>query len=346
MTRKGIALLLVLLLCLGALAGCTSEPTSSSSTATGSEPASSEPEQAEDVSTSSEDPVKIYMIGSMPGGAAWGQCEQGFMTACEELGWEGHYLAPSQPSNTTEMVNLVETALTNGADIVMPNCNNVEAFADVISHAKELGIPMVGISNRHEDLVAYIGMDPTNLGQAIAEALVQAAGDDPINVVTVQTSLGQSGQNQQREAFEAKLLELRPDAVIVGREECTSNAATAQDKISALKLANPELNCAVSFDSYAGLGAATFVEANGLQGEFHVVGIDDSPEILMCVENGLMDCTVAQMWYSVGYDGVYLAKRVYDGEEVDFANDAGSKILFPEDLDAWIEERGIDMSAS
>ena len=344
--KKGIAFLLTLFLCFGMLAGCASEPTSSTAGSGSSEPASSDSGQTSESLATSDDPVKIFMIGSMPGGAAWGQCEKGFMTACEELGWEGQYLAPSQPSNTTEMVNLVETALTNGADIVMPNCNNVEAFADVISHAKELGIPMVGISNRHEDLVAYIGMDPTNLGQAIAEALVQAAGDDPIHVVTVQTSLAQSGQNQQREAFEEKLLELRPDAVVVGREECTSNAATAQDKISALKLANPDLNCAVSFDSYAGLGAATFVEANGLQGEFHVVGIDDSPEILMCVENGLMDCTVAQMWYNVGYDGVYLAKQVYDGETVEFANDAGSKILFPEDLNGWIEERGIDMSAS
>ena len=41
-----------------------------------------------------EGPVKAYAVTVMSGGAAWGRFEAGFLEAFEELGWEGHYLAP------------------------------------------------------------------------------------------------------------------------------------------------------------------------------------------------------------------------------------------------------------
>ena len=63
-----------------------------------------------------EGPVKAYAVTVMSGGAAWGRFEDGFMEACEELGWEGHYLAPSTANDYTAMVQLTETALNDGAD--------------------------------------------------------------------------------------------------------------------------------------------------------------------------------------------------------------------------------------
>ena len=35
-----------------------------------------------------EGPVKAYAVTVMSGGAAWGRFEDGFMEACEELGWK------------------------------------------------------------------------------------------------------------------------------------------------------------------------------------------------------------------------------------------------------------------
>ena len=58
-----------------------------------------------------EGPVKAYAVTVMSGGAAWGRFEAGFLEACEELGWEGHYLAPSTANDYTAMVQLTETAL-------------------------------------------------------------------------------------------------------------------------------------------------------------------------------------------------------------------------------------------
>ena len=76
----------------------------------------------------------------MSGGAAWGQAEKGFMQACEDLGWEGQYLAPQSSNSNTDMVNLAETAITNGADVLAISVNDVEMFADMLDRAREAGV--------------------------------------------------------------------------------------------------------------------------------------------------------------------------------------------------------------
>lgn len=293
----------------------------------------------------SSDTVRVYQISVMSGGAAWGQCERGFYEACSELGWRGQYLAPQTANSFTDMVNLTETALTNGANVIMPCVSDNDAFADVLRRARDAGVVVIGLADGSELCNTTIGTNAANLGKNAAEALVRAVGDgNPINVCTMQTVLTSTTQNVQRQAFEDRLRELRPDAVVVSYEECDSSATKAVDKLSALYLAHPDLNSLVSFDSYAGLGAATFVEEQGLQGKFHVVGIDDAPEILRAVLAGAMDCTVAQKWYQIGYQSVYVAKAILDGEDVPASIPIDTEIIFPEDVAAWVESNGINLN--
>lgn len=292
-----------------------------------------------------EDTIVCYSFGVMSGGPAWGQYQNGFYAACEELGWEGHYLCPTTDNNMSELFNLHDTAISNGADVMIPCVTDTEAMSDILQRAVDQGIVMVGINQADPHFPAMIGTDVVNLGHRVAEALVACMGDKEIHVVTMQTSLALQDQSSEVDAFEEKLLELRPDAEIVRREECNSSAQTSQDKLSAICLANPETNSFVSFDCNAGLGAATYVESEGLQDEFCVIGIDDAVENLRAIKDGTMAATVAQMWYDMGYGAVMLANDLRNGKEVPAKTDSGSTILMPEDVDAWAEKMNIDLNA-
>lgn len=352
MRKTGVmALSLTLVLTAATLSACqngssTTETTQGSVQTTDSTAKGTEADTGKEAGAEGTAKLKVYQISVMSGGAAWGQDEKGFAKACEELGWDGQYLAPSASNVASDMVNLTETAITNGADIIMPCVTDPDVFADVLKRAKEKGIIVIGLAAGDPELCdATVGTDPANLGKNAAEALVKAVGEDePINVCTMQTQLTNTGQNNQRQAFEDRLKELRPDANVISYEECDSSATKAVDRLSALYLAKPELNGVVSFDSYAGLGGAAFVEEKGLQGKFHVIGIDDAPEILRAIQAGTMDCTVAQMWYDIGYQSVQIAKTIYEGGEYEYDNGIGTSIIFPEDVDTWIETYGIDMS--
>ena len=217
------------------------------------------------------------------------------------------------------------------------------ALADTHNNAPNPGIVLYGVAASDDNLDGFIGTDTVNLGYNVAEALVKVAGDSPINVVTMQSLLSTQQQNEQVDAFVEHLAELRPDAVVVSREECNSSAQTAQDKLSAVCIAHPETNALVSFDSYAGLGAASYCAAEGIEDDFFVIGIDDAAEILLAIKDGSMDATVAQMWYKMGYEGVMNANKIRNGEEVPFSTDAGTAIVMPEDVDEWAAQVGADL---
>lgn len=338
--KKIIAILLSLSMLL-ALAACGGGASSAPQSQTPASTGGSTPAAPADGGDGEK--VVCYSFGPMTGGAAWGQFEKGFYQACEELGWEGHYLAPTADNNMSELMNLHETAITNGANVMLPLVVDHDAMADILINAREQGITLYGVAASDDNLDGFIGTDSQNLGYNIAEALVKVAGDGPINVVTMQSLLSTQQQVEQVDAFVEHLAELRPDAVVVSREECNSSAQTAQDKLSAVCIAHPETNALVSFDSYAGLGAASYCVAEGVQDDFFVIGIDDAAEILLAIKDGSMDATVAQMWYKMGYEGVMNANKIRNGEEVPFATDAGTAIVMPEDVDSWAEQVGADL---
>lgn len=291
----------------------------------------------------SADGRNVYVIAPSASGGAWGRLDDGMHAACEKYGWHGEYLAPVQPYDSVAMSELMETAVNTGADVIMVFTAEEEPFADVITKAKEAGVLTIAVAKPNFACDLRVGTDDQNLGENLAIALVEKMGDNPIHVVELMTDVTSRGQLGQVEPFEAKLLELRPDAVIVGREDSGSNIATAADDLSAMYIANPELNCAVSFDSNAALGAASFKADYNLD-EFVIIGIDDAAEILLAVKDGSIACTVAQQWYDFGTTAVDIAYDILEnGATYDFFQNIETAIVYPEDVDAYAEENKISL---
>lgn len=132
-----LSMLLVLAAC-GGGASSTAEPQTPASTGGDSTAAPA----------ADGEKVICYSFGPMTGGAAWGQFEKGFYQACEELGWEGHYLAPTADNNMSELMNLHETAITNGANVMLPLVVDHDAMADILINARAGHHPLRRSSQR------------------------------------------------------------------------------------------------------------------------------------------------------------------------------------------------------
>jgi len=242
------------------------------------------------------------------------------------------------------MVELVELAISNGADIIIGNWNDQEAFNDAVDRAIEKGITLLGINyslpGRAEN---YCGIDPVKLGYIQAETLAKNMEGQPINVVYMQPRLSSQSHNVNYASFCEKLAELRPDAVVISQEEAESSAQVAYDKLSAILLAHPECNALVADDGYAAVGAATLVEERNMADEFYVQGIDGGAEILQYVLSGHADCTIIQDWLSVGTGSVDLAKTLYEGGTIDGFTGMGAYPLYADGVHAYAEAEGIDL---
>jgi len=339
--KKVFALILALAMVL-ALAACGGQAEAPATEAPKAEAPATEAPVVED--TNDDGAVKIFLVSPLIGGSAWGNCQKGFEARCAELGWEGTYLGPVTTANTAEMVELVELAISNGADIIIGNWNDQEAFNDAVDRAIEKGITLLGINyslpGRADN---YCGIDPVKLGYIQAETLVENMGDQPINVVYMQPRLSSQSHNINYQSFCEKLAELRPDAVVISQEESESNTQVAYDKLSAILLAHPETNALVADCGMAAVGAATLVEERNMADDFYVQGIDGGAEILVYVLSGHADCTIIQDWLSVGTGAVDLAKTLYEGGTIDGFTGMGAYALYADGVEAYAAAEGIDL---
>ena len=195
MARKLLTLVFVLAICSGiVLTGCASPDEITPGSISEDTPVTSGEEQEITAEPGGEpagkDSIISYFVGIMSGGAAWGQAQAGFETACKELGWEGYYVAPTTPNDTIEMVNLTETALTNGADVLIGTYYSEEIFGDVIGRAREQGVYVAttncSLGEDYQDF--WIGTDPDGMGLAQAKALAEAIFGSEDSMVRVDMS--------------------------------------------------------------------------------------------------------------------------------------------------------------
>lgn len=295
-----------------------------------------------------DDKVKIVTIGVQSGGSYWGNIEKGFTEACEELGWEGDYWTPQNAGNDSEMVQLAENALTQGYDAICMEINDLDMYGDVITRAKEDGVKLISLTDvGEENCDAFVGIDSYASGYSQGEKIAEFAKEmkyDSINYVTLMSTTDNASQLKNREGiadaisknFEGEIKEIDIAAT-------DSNAATAQDKLSAFYLANPELNAVACADLYGALGAAQFVDENGLEGKFIATGLELTPDAFNRVLDGDLMATSSVDSVAIGKNFCYVAQKIINGEEYEYSNPANKIWVLPDEVESYCEENGIEL---
>ena len=301
------------------------------------------------VAVQADETVKIVTIGVQSGGSYWGNIEKGFTEACEELGWEGDYWTPQNAGNDSEMVQLAENALTQGYDAICMEINDLDMYGDVISRAKEDGVKLISLTDvGEENCDAFVGIDSYASGYSQGENIAEFAKQleyDSINYVTLMSTTDNASQLKNRQGIADAIAENFDGEVNeIDIAATDSNAATAQDKLSAFYLANPDLNAVASVDLYAALGAAQFVDENGLEGKFIATGLELTADAFNRVLDGDLMATSSVDSVGIGKNFCYVAQKILNGEDYDYSNPAEKIWVLPDEVESYCAENGIELN--
>ena len=301
------------------------------------------------VAVQADDTVKIVTIGVQSGGSYWGNIEKGFTEACEELGWEGDYWTPQNAGNDSEMVQLAENALTQGYDAICMEINDLDMYGDVISRAKEDGVKLISLTDvGEENCDAFVGIDSYASGYSQGEKIAEFAKQleyDSINYVTLMSTTDNASQLKNRQGIADAIAENFDGEVNeIDIAATDSNAATAQDKLNAFYLANPDLNAVASVDLYAALGAAQFVDENGLEGKFIATGLELTADAFNRVLDGDLMATSSVDSVGIGKNFCYVAQKILNGEDYDYSNPAEKIWVLPDEVESYCAENGIELN--
>lgn len=319
-TRSLALVLALIMLAAMALTGCGSSSNTAAPAATNSAASDSAAPAAP-----AGEKHRMVLIGSVSGGTFWGPIEENFKATCAELGWDCDYWAPAAPGDAANL-ELCDTALVQGYDIIAAVMNETVLFEDFLNRAKEAGVTVLGFNcDPGEDWVsAIVGIDAYNSGYQQGEKIAQFAkekGFADIRYYATCTALSVSSQMETKQGvLDALAANFDGEVIELGMVEVKDNAATGEDGMAQLYINHGDVNTIFCIEATGAVAAGAFIESKGLQDKVIACGLALNDEAFERVMNGSWTATsmVDVAW--MGAQVVRVAKAVVEGGEYQYEN--------------------------
>ena len=285
----------------------------------------------------------------------WSNVEMGVRGAAEALGLEDDqaiFWVPPQ-EDVAAQIQTMETYIAQGVTGIAIAPSDPNALEPVMAQAAEAGIivttldtpPVEGSVSR-----VYIGTDNYTAGFTAGETMAQLLPDGGL------VGIGRGSDTalnalQRTDGFLAAIegTEIETLEPVNDRED----SARALELANSVLSANPELDGAFGVYAYNGPAWATAIKEADRVGETKLVCFDATTDIINGIKEGVIDATVAQREYDMGYKSVELILRMaVEGEDaafeamdvVDGVIDTGVDVITAatlKDYEASLDTKGI-----
>jgi ribose transport system substrate-binding protein len=295
--------------------------------------------------------IKIVVIGKSVH-PYWSNVEKGAIAAGEALGVEVVFFVPPT-EDVAAQIQTMETYIAQGVTGIAIAPSDPNALEPTMQEAADAGIFVTTLDTPPvEDSVSlvYIGTDNytagTMAGETMAELLPEGGtvgigrgSDTALNALQRTDGFLKGIEGTDIEALEP----------VNDRED----AATALQLANSVISANPDLAGAFGVYAYNGPAWATAIKEAGLVGVIKLVSFDATTDIINGIKEGVIDATIAQREYDMGYKSVEIIKLMAEGAvdaalsemgAVDGIIDTGVDVITAatlKDYEATLDSKGI-----
>jgi ribose transport system substrate-binding protein len=251
-------------------------------------------------------PVKIAVIGKSVH-PYWSNVEKGVVAAGADLGVEVVFFVPPK-EDVAAQIQTMETYIAQGVTGIAIAPSDPDALEPVMQEATDAGIFVTTLDTPPvEDSVSlvYIGTDNYTAGKMAGETMadllpeggkvgIGRGSDTALNALQRTDGFLEGIEGTDIEALEP-----------VNDKE---DAATALQLANSVISANPDLAGAFGVYAYNGPAWATAIKEAGQAGVIKLVSFDATTDIINGIKEGVIDATIAQREYDMGYKSVEIIK--------------------------------------
>jgi len=250
----------------------------------------------------------------------WGKVRAGAEAAAAELGnVKLTFDAPSTKVNATIVqAQLVEDQVGAKVDAILLAAANKDALAPAVERAKEAGIVVIlidsGVSTDRYD--AFYATDNAAAARLAADEMAGLIGGrGKVAIVNAQAGAGTTMTRENE--FKDHIAIRYPDIELVDVQYSDGDRTKALNIATDFMARFPDLAGIYGCNEGSTVGAGTAVEQAGKGGEVKVVGFDFSDDVKALIACGVIQATMVQNPYAMGYLGVMGAVDVLTGKGVE-----------------------------
>jgi ribose transport system substrate-binding protein len=283
---------IVLVLFTTLVAGCSKKPSTTSSGANGA-PTS--------FTVSNPATQKYVMVTFWSGISYWKAALTGFQQAAAQLGVQTQFTGTNSGEASDEASVLSTVASQHPAGIIVSPINTT-ALNQTINQIVASGIPVITYdsdapgSNR----AAFLGTNGQVAGSVAADTLAKLINNQG-NVV-LECVTGEPTSDLRQQGFETEMKQY-PNIHIVATENGNNDPETVATQIGTL-MQKYNLSGVFSDTANMGFGVANAVSAANKVGLVKIVAMDRDAETLAEIQKGVIQATMVQGSYIMGYWGL------------------------------------------
>ena len=255
----------------------------------------------------------------------WGVAQRGILEAAKEYGVSVEFSGPPFEKDIEQQISILDTVIEKRPPLIILVAADYVRLVASVEKAESLGIPVVTFDSGVDSSipVSFIATDNIEAGKkAGAELLKLLYGSDHREVAIVshirEAATAIDRENGVRSAID--------ESMIIGSWYCDVEEDKAYE-ITMKLLENKHLGGIVALNEASTLGVARAVEEKQLQDKVAVVGFDNAVKELTYLESGVIDATVVQRPYNMGYMTVKIAVDYLSGKPVPKFLDTGSVLI-------------------
>ena len=321
--KKVLALLLVLVLTMGLLAGCASEGEVTAPAPTDT-PAADGTYRVAYIARAQADSFAAWMANAVKEEA-------------EKYDNITVDIFDGQASDDVENT-LIENAITNKYDAIIIQPNNGEAQRPYAEKAVAAGIITITTNARISGIegASSVDADPYLQAKVNAVAAIDQIPQDA-NVVVLLGPPGNFHADERRLSWEKEFFEMRPDVTIVGEEIANWNKDEAMNYMETWVQANPKIDAIIAMNDNMAAGALEVIKDNPAYADTLAYGVDGTAEAVLLIEEGRLTSTTLQSAYALAEALLDTADKLLTGEETQIDIDIDCPLVNIDNVQEYIE---------
>ncbi|MFI3212429.1 MAG: substrate-binding domain-containing protein [Eubacteriales bacterium] len=275
----------------------------------------------------SQEQYKIMFIPKSSLSTFWKIAIEGFETAIYEYNVYGEVRNTDSEEDVIGQSEIVREAIAEDFDAIVISANSYEALAIPVREAMDAGLEVVVIDSdvNVPEVKVRVSTDNYNagfnMGEKMAELMDYGGNIGVINYDIIT----QNGSDRTSGFYDA--ISQYDELCIVADITTPSDSAIAEWTTIEMIEANEDLDGVATFNEITTVGMGKALEELD-RTDLICVGFDNNTEVIDYLEREIVDITVIQNQFAMGYLGVEYAIRLLDGENLSDLNvDTGTHVV-------------------
>lgn len=258
---------------------------------------------------------RILLLAQVYQNPYWQIIKKGAQDAANNRGCVIEYDGPQTP-NINESLKIFDMGIAANMDGIITYVQEDKKYIPLINKAVNNGTPVITIDAdaKQSSRMAFVGTNNIEAGNTAGQQLME------ITLTKAKIGIIMAGKTTTSQVERVKGFKdyISGHSGISIVATASSNSDIIESELVARKMIeeHPEMDSLFCTNSVDGIGAARAVLDSNKKGKIIIVCFDDLPETLNYIKQDVIQASIVQKPYQMGYDSVNLMMDKLDGKKV------------------------------